>query len=57
MMKTVAHVIEELSRCDLPNLWIPAYDSFIEVAEIPLLGTGKLDLRGIKQLALEKAKR
>ncbi len=55
MNKTVSQVIDELSKEDLPNLWIPSNDSFIEVEEIPLLGTGKLDLRGIKQMALDRA--
>ncbi len=54
--KSPAQIIDELSKCDLPNLWIPSQDSFIEVPEIPLLGTGKLDLRGIQQLALERVK-
>ena len=55
LTKPVSQIIDELSKCDLPNLWIPSHDSFLEVTEIPILGTGKLDLRGIKQLALEKA--
>ena len=38
----------------LPNLWIPAVDSFCEVPEIPVLGTGKLDLRGLKEMAIAK---
>ena len=42
-----------LKQADLPNLFIPSPDSFIEVQEIPVLGTGKLDLKGLKQLALE----
>jgi acyl-[acyl-carrier-protein]-phospholipid O-acyltransferase/long-chain-fatty-acid--[acyl-carrier-protein] ligase len=41
----------------LPNLFIPAADSFFEIEDLPILGTGKLDLRGIKTLALEKASR
>ena len=28
--------------------------NFIEVEQIPVLGTGKLDLRGIKQVSLEQ---
>jgi acyl-[acyl-carrier-protein]-phospholipid O-acyltransferase/long-chain-fatty-acid--[acyl-carrier-protein] ligase len=56
LTKPVSQIIDELSREGLPNLWIPGQDAFIEVDEIPLLGTGKLDLRGIKQLALERAK-
>jgi acyl-[acyl-carrier-protein]-phospholipid O-acyltransferase/long-chain-fatty-acid--[acyl-carrier-protein] ligase len=39
----------------LPNLYIPSIDSFIRVESIPVLGTGKLDLRGLKDMALEKA--
>lgn len=37
-----------------PNLWIPGADSFIEVDAIPLLGTGKFDLKGMQLLALER---
>jgi acyl-[acyl-carrier-protein]-phospholipid O-acyltransferase/long-chain-fatty-acid--[acyl-carrier-protein] ligase len=50
----VPTIIDELSKEGLPNLWIPSNDAFIEVEEIPLLGTGKLDLRGMKQMALDK---
>ena len=42
-----------LSDAGLPNLFIPAADSFYTVDEIPMLGTGKLDLGGAKQKALE----
>ena len=38
----------------LPNLWIPSTDSFFEVDQIPLLGTGKLDLQAVKELANER---
>lgn len=44
-----------LTAAGLPNLFLPAADGFIAVPEIPILGTGKLDLRGIKTMALEKA--
>lgn len=50
---SVDHVLKQLSDCGLPNLWLPGSDSFLEVAEIPLLGTGKLDLKHLKQLALD----
>jgi acyl-[acyl-carrier-protein]-phospholipid O-acyltransferase / long-chain-fatty-acid--[acyl-carrier-protein] ligase len=43
-----------LTAAGLPNLFIPAADSFIEVDALPILGTGKLDLRGIKAMAAEK---
>lgn len=34
-----------------PNLWIPRRDMFTRIAALPLLGTGKLDLAKIKQIA------
>ncbi len=37
----------------LPQLWIPAAVNFKEVDAIPVLGTGKLNLKGVKELALE----
>ena len=40
---------EGLVAAGLPNLWIPKV--FVRVPAIPVLGTGKLDLRAIKQLA------
>jgi acyl-[acyl-carrier-protein]-phospholipid O-acyltransferase/long-chain-fatty-acid--[acyl-carrier-protein] ligase len=52
--KSVDQIVKELTTRGLPNLWIPANDSFFEVAEIPVLGTGKLDLQGVKELAQEK---
>jgi acyl-[acyl-carrier-protein]-phospholipid O-acyltransferase/long-chain-fatty-acid--[acyl-carrier-protein] ligase len=47
----LAECLEKFSACDLPNLWKPKGDSFFRVENFPLLGTGKLDLRGIKALA------
>jgi acyl-[acyl-carrier-protein]-phospholipid O-acyltransferase / long-chain-fatty-acid--[acyl-carrier-protein] ligase len=52
--KTPEQIRRELSAVGLPNLWIPAADSFCQVAEIPVLGTGKLDLHELKELALAK---
>jgi acyl-[acyl-carrier-protein]-phospholipid O-acyltransferase/long-chain-fatty-acid--[acyl-carrier-protein] ligase len=37
----------------LPNLWIPRANQFFHIDELPSLGTGKLDLRRVKQMALE----
>ena len=34
---------------DLPNLWKPKADAFYRVEGFPLLGTGKLDLRGAER--------
>lgn len=38
----------------LPKLWIPGPDDFVEVDELPVLGTGKLDLRRLRQIAEER---
>lgn len=46
-------ICKQLGETDLPNLWIPSTDSFLEVDEIPVLGTGKLDLKGLRDVALE----
>jgi acyl-[acyl-carrier-protein]-phospholipid O-acyltransferase/long-chain-fatty-acid--[acyl-carrier-protein] ligase len=35
----------------VPNLWIPSLQSFRQVENIPILGTGKLDLAEIKNMA------
>jgi len=44
-------ICRELAAAGLPPLWVPSPDSFCQVDEIPLLGTGKLDLRRLKELA------
>jgi acyl-[acyl-carrier-protein]-phospholipid O-acyltransferase/long-chain-fatty-acid--[acyl-carrier-protein] ligase len=46
-------IIRELSANGLPNLFLPTSDSFLKVEKIPLLGTGKLDLNGMRETALE----
>jgi acyl-[acyl-carrier-protein]-phospholipid O-acyltransferase/long-chain-fatty-acid--[acyl-carrier-protein] ligase len=47
----VEQVRAQLAATGLPNLWIPDAKSFLEVEQIPILGTGKLDLKALKQLA------
>ncbi|MEM7244964.1 MAG: acyl-[ACP]--phospholipid O-acyltransferase [Acidobacteriota bacterium] len=46
-------VVEKLADSGLPNLWQPGKRDFMVVDAIPLLGTGKLDLRGVRELARE----
>jgi len=41
-----------LSETNLPALWIPKREDIFQVATLPVLGTGKLDLRAIKAEAL-----
>jgi acyl-[acyl-carrier-protein]-phospholipid O-acyltransferase/long-chain-fatty-acid--[acyl-carrier-protein] ligase len=54
--KTPHELCEGLAKAGLPNLFIPGTDSFYQVDHLPVLGSGKLDLRALKQLAEEKAK-
>jgi acyl-[acyl-carrier-protein]-phospholipid O-acyltransferase/long-chain-fatty-acid--[acyl-carrier-protein] ligase len=42
-----------LSKTDLPKLWLPKLENIHRVEELPVLGTGKLDLRGVRARALE----
>ena len=45
--------LERLGQSGLPNLWVPRPDQFFSVETFPYLGTGKLDLRAMQQLALK----
>jgi acyl-[acyl-carrier-protein]-phospholipid O-acyltransferase/long-chain-fatty-acid--[acyl-carrier-protein] ligase len=49
--KSPEQVCEHLQSLGMPNLWIPDAASFLEVEDIPVLGTGKLDLKGLSDLA------
>jgi len=44
--------LDKLSQSDLPNLWKPRADQFFHVDALPYLGTGKLDLRKVREMAL-----
>ena len=44
---------DKLASEGLPNLFIPRRDHFLKVDSIPVLGSGKLDLRAIKRVAEE----
>ena len=44
--------LEKLSKNDLPALWKPRPDQFLFVEKLPYLGTGKLDLRRLREIAL-----
>ncbi|MSU57505.1 MAG: hypothetical protein EXS35_04885 [Pedosphaera sp.] len=47
--------LEKFGACDLPNLWKPKADAFVRVESFPLLGTGKLDLRKVREIAVQKS--
>ena len=42
---------EKLCQTELPRLWLPRRDSLIPIDAIPTLGTGKVDLRRLRELA------
>jgi acyl-[acyl-carrier-protein]-phospholipid O-acyltransferase/long-chain-fatty-acid--[acyl-carrier-protein] ligase len=46
---------EQLCQTELPRLWLPRRDGLFAIEAIPTLGTGKVDLRGLRQLAAERA--
>lgn len=47
-----AAVVDALREV-LPNLWVPKADDFVRVPELPLLGSGKLDMRKLNEMAAE----
>jgi acyl-[acyl-carrier-protein]-phospholipid O-acyltransferase/long-chain-fatty-acid--[acyl-carrier-protein] ligase len=51
LTQSPGELVSALGRADLPNLFIPREDSFLAVDALPMLGTGKLDIRQIKRLA------
>jgi 1-acyl-sn-glycerol-3-phosphate acyltransferase len=51
LSKSPHEICEHLKQTGLPNLWIPDPASFLEVEDIPVLGSGKLDLKGLADLA------
>lgn len=51
--KTVDELRTGLSEAGLPNIFIPSTDSFKRVDELPVLGSGKVDLKGLKAMAEE----
>jgi acyl-[acyl-carrier-protein]-phospholipid O-acyltransferase / long-chain-fatty-acid--[acyl-carrier-protein] ligase len=53
--KQVEHAFDALAAKDLPNLFVPKRDQFYKVDAIPILGTGKLDLRALRKMAEEAA--
>ncbi|MCP4456226.1 MAG: AMP-binding protein, partial [Planctomycetes bacterium] len=50
--QSVGDLRKGLSEEGLANICIPSADSFHLVDEIPILGTGKFDLKGIQQVAM-----
>jgi acyl-[acyl-carrier-protein]-phospholipid O-acyltransferase/long-chain-fatty-acid--[acyl-carrier-protein] ligase len=46
-----------LAQTGLPKLWLPKREDIFQVDRIPVLGSGKIDLRAAKRLAVAAALR
>ena len=46
---------QRLNDSDLPKLWIPKRDDLFAIDSLPVLGSGKIDLKAAKNLAREHA--
>jgi acyl-[acyl-carrier-protein]-phospholipid O-acyltransferase/long-chain-fatty-acid--[acyl-carrier-protein] ligase len=50
----IPDILAKVSAEGLPNLFVPSRGHFVKVDALPVLGTGKLDLRRVKQTAMER---
>jgi acyl-[acyl-carrier-protein]-phospholipid O-acyltransferase/long-chain-fatty-acid--[acyl-carrier-protein] ligase len=50
----IPEIIGKLAADGLPNLFIPPRNNFVRVDALPVLGTGKMDLRILKRIAMER---
>src|SRR5260370_36039132 len=46
---------QQLTNRGLPNMWVPSQRDFYNVPELPTLASGKLNLKLVKELALQIA--
>lgn len=46
-------VQQRLTAGKMPKVWIPTPRDFVQVAEIPITSTGKVDLKRLKDIVLE----
>lgn len=47
---------QELGGRGLPNLWLPGERDFFSVPELPILGSGKIDLKRLTEIALQRTR-
>jgi acyl-[acyl-carrier-protein]-phospholipid O-acyltransferase/long-chain-fatty-acid--[acyl-carrier-protein] ligase len=52
---TARDLWKQLGERGLPNIYLPGQRDFYQVPELPILGSGKLDLKKCKQMAQEVA--
>jgi hypothetical protein len=50
----ISEILGQLSSNGLPNLFMPPRGNFVKVDALPVLGTGKMDLRALKRIAMER---
>jgi acyl-[acyl-carrier-protein]-phospholipid O-acyltransferase/long-chain-fatty-acid--[acyl-carrier-protein] ligase len=50
-------ICDQLGKRGLSNLWIPAERDFYLVTDLPILGSGKVDLQRLREIALERSRR
>lgn len=48
----IPDLLDKMGRRGLPALFLPRKNQFVHVEELPMLGTGKLDLRKVKEVAI-----
>ena len=49
----VERLVAKMDQSNLPKLWLPKYNSFYHIPEIPILGTGKMDIKRVRKIAKE----
>lgn len=47
----IAELVNKLPEAGLPNLWLPRATAFHHIDALPVLGTGKMDIKAVKKLA------
>src|SRR3989442_100125 len=50
----IPEILSQLAANGLPNLFIPSRANFVRGETLPVLGTGKMDLRSLKRIAMER---
>ncbi|MBS0170321.1 MAG: MFS transporter [Nitrospira sp.] len=50
----IPHILAKAAAAGLPNLFLPSHSHCLKVESLPILGTGKLDLRALKRIAMER---
>ncbi len=52
---TVQDICKRLGERGVPNIYVPSQRDYYQVLSLPILGSGKLDLKKCKEMAMELA--